>query len=116
MRTILTAFMVCIMLSSCNEGKPKDILDAHQMEAVLTDIYLAEANSTLVNDSAHTIRNRNIDSLAVYYNAILTHHKISKEKLTKSVDWYKRNPEELDTIYARVITDLNRLQSQYPQK
>lgn len=116
MRAILTAFMVCVILSSCNESKPNDILDAHQMEAVLTDIYLAEANSTLVNDSAHTIRNRNIDSLAVYYKAILTHHNISKEKLTKSVDWYKRNPEDLDTIYARVITDLSRLQSQHPQK
>lgn len=115
MRIIAAVVLICI-LSSCDEGRPKDVLDAKKMEAVLTDIYLAEANSTLVNDSAHTIRNRNIDSLAVYYKAILAHHNISKETLIQSVDWYKRNPEDLDTIYARVITDLNRLQSQHPQK
>lgn len=82
---------------------PADIIPADTMQKMLVDLYYAETYSAMVNDSLHQIRNKNNDSLAAYYKTIQAHYNISNEVFIKSIDWYKNNPEQLDTAYASMI-------------
>lgn len=83
------------------------------MQQVLMDVNLAEAFSTVVRDSAHKPGTKNNDSLAVYYASIFNHYKITSEQFQESLEWYKANPDKLDTIYtsllAKVTTTQNKL-------
>lgn len=115
MKYRLLLLVLIVTIGSC---KPKEEphLPAAKMQHILTDIHLAEINSMLVYDSTHQARNRNIDSLAVYYNDIFAHYKTNKEEFSKSLDWYKTNPEELDSVYARIITDLSIMSGESEKK
>lgn len=108
-------FFLIVTVCSC---KPKEEahLPAEKIQRILTDLHLAEINSMLVYDSTHQARNKNLDSLALYYNDVLAHHNISKEEFSKSLQWYKENPEELDSVYARVITDLSIMSGEAEKK
>jgi hypothetical protein len=104
-----------MLLYSC-KPKEEEHLSPEKMQHILTDLHLAEINSMLVYDSTHQARNKNIDSLALYYNEVFAHHRISKEEFSKSLEWYKANPQELDSVYARVITDLSIMSGETEKK
>jgi hypothetical protein len=91
-----------LMFTSCKQ-KDKPPIDDAKMEKLLVDIGLAEAYATLVNDSLHKQRDKNMDSLAVYYQAVLKHHSISLQQFQQALDWYKKHPRELDSLYNRVL-------------
>jgi len=108
----------CVFIASCNlfsDGKG-DVIPADNMQSILSDLHIAEVYSTMVNDSLHQVRDKNKDSLAVYYKSILEHHKVTPEQLTTSIKWYKMNPEKLDSMYANMITHFSKLESEYPVK
>ncbi len=114
---ILFAF-ACICMASCHffSGGKGDVIPADSMQIILSDLHIAEVYSTMVNDSLHQVRDKNKDSLAVYYKSILEHHKVTPEQLTESIKWYKMNPEELDSVYADMITHFSKLESEHPVK
>jgi hypothetical protein len=111
---------ICITLciASCNffAGNKDGVIPADNMQKILADLHIAEVYSTMVNDSLHQIRDKNKDSLAVYYKSVLTHYNITKEQLVQSIKWYKMHPAELDSVYAGMITDFSKLESEYPVK
>lgn len=79
------------------------------MEAVLFDIQVAESYSALLNqDSLHRTNVKNIDSLSFYYQMIFDRHHITQEEFTKSMEWYTQHPEELEKIYAHLLTKLEK--------
>ncbi len=89
-------------------------LTPEKMQQVLYDIHLAEAYSMqLPKDSNHHNQERNLDSLAAYYQAIFTHYKLTPEGFLQALDWYKKHPEDLDTIYIRMIPQINEEASRY---
>jgi hypothetical protein len=84
------------------------------MEAILQDIHLAEAYSVIVNqDSVHKSNEKNLDSLALYYSVIFRHHKTDEKEFEKSLQWYKQNPEQLDSVYAKMIDQVSLLEGKY---
>jgi len=103
----------CLFAISC--GKEESArLPAAQMQKILFDIHLAETYSmSLHKDSTKRNTERNLDSLAVFYASIFKHHKITQEEFEQSLDWYKQNPEELDSIYTNLIPEVSKLESQY---
>jgi hypothetical protein len=106
----LPFLIVLVLLASCKrKGEPA--IQPAQMEKILTDIHIAEAYSVMVNDSLHHIRNKNYDSLAVYYNDIFAHYHVSKEQFIKSIAWYKNNPEDLDSVYAHMLITTGKMEA-----
>ena len=85
-----------------------------KMQQVLYDIHLAEAYSTMaVKDSTRRRGERNMDSLALYYATIFQHHKLNPAQFQESLQWYKQHPEELDSIYSKMIPDMLKLETKY---
>lgn len=75
------------------------------MQAILTDIHLAEAYSSLiVTDSIQKqTSNKNIDSLIYFYAQILAKHKTSVSQFEEALKWYSLHPQLLDTVYNNIL-------------
>ncbi len=98
---------------SCRQ-KDEFHLPADKMQQVLFDVHLAEVYSIVVNqDSLHRGTDRNQDSLAAYYLSVFKHHKITPKQFEQSIDWYKHHPEDLDSIYTKMIPDMSKLDASY---
>lgn len=116
-KTFIALFLLAGILVSCKEEKDKDILPRDKMQRIIADLQIAEVYSTIIDDTAsHYITNRNLDSLRRYYNDIFTHHGVTPEAVAKSLEWYKRNPDQLDSVYAKAVPELTKLEAKYPQK
>ena len=98
---------------SCSE-QPSSRLTAAKMQRVLYDLHLAEAYSTIVGeDSTHRRNERNKDSLAVYYASILRHHNLTLDEFQQSLQWYKQRPEQLDSVYSKMIPEMLKLEAKH---
>ena len=84
---------------------PKDL------EKLLADINFAETYCAQIRDTAHKDLGKNIDSLNYYYQAIMQHYHLTQDQLTANLEWCKANPEELDSVYAKVIVRTVTLQN-----
>ena len=80
------------------------------MAAVLFDLHLAEARSTLlladstfIADTSYPVENRRQDSLAVYYRRVLASHKLKYAEFSTALDWYTSHPEALDSAYKEAL-------------
>lgn len=96
------ALFLLVAASACKSTVSSHLTPAKMQQALL-DINLAEAYCIMVKDSLHHGGTKNFDSLAVYYQEILTHHNITQEEFSESLSWYKNHPDELDTIYNYMI-------------
>lgn len=115
MRILLT--IIALMAVVCCKNKPGGTgyhMPAAVMKQVLLDVNMAEAYSTVVKDSVHKPGTKNFDSLAVYYNAIFNHYKITPEQFKESLDWYKANPDKLDTMYTGMLVKVTKWQNSKP--
>ncbi len=113
MKRIIVLCALVIGLAACNQ-KEEPPVSPVKMQEILTDLHLAEAYSMMVSDSLHIARNKDKDSLAVYYKDILAHHKLTEAEFLKGLDWYKQHPNLLDSVYAEVVTEMNMLESVTP--
>lgn len=93
---------ICIYFIAAGCKNKDNHLPSAVMQKVLTDITLAEGYAIFVRDTLHPAGSKNYDSLGSYYKDILAHYKVTKEQFNESMDWYKKHPEELDSIYARM--------------
>lgn len=105
---IIPCFLCCIACKN-NSGSH---LPRQVMRQVLLDAHLAESYSSVIKkDSAHKNESKNVDSLAVYYNRIFKHYNITQEQFYQSAEWYKNNPDELDSVYTLLVNDIARLEN-----
>lgn len=98
------------MLFSCREEVvivPANILHQDSLAAVLVDLQIVEAMKVKkgINDS--TMK----DSLLLEYSRILKKHNLTKEQFEESFTFYKTNPELLEEIFDRTISELSRKQA-----
>jgi len=91
-----------LIFASCKDGKD-GVLSKEKMQAVLTDINIAEIYATMSEDSTHPRGEKNPDSLGLYYKIIFDHHGIKKEDFDKSLAWYKAHPDDMDTVVNRMM-------------
>lgn len=103
MRKVSVIVFAILLIVSCKEQGVDEHLSAKKMQDILVDIHYAEVYSTMVNDSLHRIKNKNKDSLAVFYADILKHHDVTPEFFQHSMTWYENHPGELEDIYAYVL-------------
>lgn len=105
---------ILLMLSlSCTHGNnvvPKGIIAPDKMGKVLTDLHLADAVSNQnfpVKGGSDSITWKNKS----FRNLILRKYHIDTAIFNRSFYYYVQRPAEMDSIYARMITDLSRLQT-----
>jgi hypothetical protein len=112
MKKIFFSIVVLSMVFSCNRNKPK--IEATKMQAVLTDVHYAEAYSMITQkDSSLRGNKKNIDSLASFYALIFKHHHISSKDYFQSLEWYKAHPNELDSVYLKMIPEFTKEEDIY---
>jgi hypothetical protein len=105
-----------LLLFACAPKKPKapgDLLNQNQMSDVLSEMHIADAiaNGTKVGNQD------SVNQAAINFNQyILTKHNISHEQFTESFNFYKQNPELMDSIYAEVLTKLSSREMLYRGK
>lgn len=110
MKRLILFLVFTVTFVACEQNEEAPHLPREKMVDILSDIHMAETYSTMVNDSMQRTTNKNLDSLAVYYAAILEHYKVSVEEFDTSMFWYRQHPEELDSVYTRVMTRVNELE------
>ena len=100
------------MLACACKTKSNNRLPPNTMSHVLLDVQAAETYSSFVRkDSLHPYKTKNTDSLANYYKSVFAHYHITKEQFDESLIWYSLHPDELDSVYNRIVPILTRMQS-----
>jgi hypothetical protein len=98
-------FLVILTGASCKHKG--DHLPPEELAPILADLHLADAYSGMLHDASHPTAGKNYDSLALWTKSILAKYHVTQEEFTKSMDWYRDRPIELDSLYAKVIPILN---------
>ena len=113
---IVFVVSLIVVLFSCKRSNNSngDHLSPAVMQKVLLDVNMAEAYSINMKDSLHKMGSKNIDSLSAFYKRIFDHYKITEAEFNNSLQWYKDNPSELDSIYAKLIPIVTKLQARMP--
>lgn len=102
MRKYLT-ILFSMGLLSCGDGIPNDVLSVDKMQAVLTDVLLAEG--FVENFELMDTTKKREDWYALEYSKVMTIHNISQDQFRRSLNFYKKNPDLFkiitDTVYQR---------------
>ena len=108
--TILT--FLFLFLYSCTQPEQKfqksELIPPKDLVQVLYDLHLADGLLSLSE-----VRNdyNDMDSLGQYLS-ILTSHGYSLEQLNNTIEYYSSDPETLNEIYEKVITQLIELEGE----
>lgn len=113
MKLPVSYFLVILMaaFASCKAPKEEPPIPAAKMEAVIFDIHLAETYSQGLGDTTGNRFDKNYDSLAVFYASILKHHQLSFDEFNEAMRWYRKHPQQIETLYTHVIDKLNNLKA-----
>ena len=108
MRKLLHSMLIILVflgvLSGCAEDdRPETVLTEEQMVPILKDMQIAYAGvDNTVRNPAHRA-----DMYEEMNQLILLKHDMDKELFFDSYSWYEAHPVLLDTIFQRIITQLN---------
>lgn len=103
---IISVFTLLLLLLSCSSKEQETDefhLDEHKMVSVLIDFQLAETIITTYPGANDTLTNQALAS----YEMVFEKHKITKAQFEESMDYYSKNPAELNLIFSRVVDSLS---------
>ena len=105
MKRLILGFFILIFLAACSRQKtPDGILENGKMINVLTDIHLVDSyRSTAAYDTT-------VQPAANYYKVVYQKHDIDSVLFQKSLRYYSRQPEVLDTMYYQVLRRLEKME------
>jgi hypothetical protein len=109
-RSLYLIILVGMVFFSCSKKPvdiPETVLSREEMVSVLVDIHLAQAlvGINQFNDSLHY-------NLNDYLSSVFQMHHLTREKYARSLEFYTDHPELLDEMYADVINELSKKQSE----
>lgn len=108
-KSVFLYLIAFIFVVSCKEKN--EIIPQKKMTQVLLELQLAEALAQhLPKDSLET-EIKNTDSLKSYSAEILTRNKVTEKQFLQSIDWYKTQPETLDSMYQTILSEIAILHS-----
>jgi hypothetical protein len=110
----MAVLAVGISLCACSGNKEKPPIPLQQMQSIVMDIHTAEIYSRYATKGPTPEREKNMDSLAAYYAAILEHYHISLADYNKAFEWYTLHPDMLDSLYAGIVDTTTQLAKHYP--
>lgn len=93
---------------SCSDNKkiPENILKPEKMEAVLSDVMMADAlnQERIIRDSLLYISKENVS----YFKKIFQLHAVTKEEFEKSIQFYTKRPDLMRAIIDSVSAVVSR--------
>jgi hypothetical protein len=104
LRPYLLSLAICLVLAACGqEEAPLDILTQSEMVPVLKDMQIAYAgvDNTVRNTKQLSKKYEEMNQL------VLKKNNVDRERFKRSYDYYKMQPELMDTIFSLVIGALN---------
>lgn len=105
MKRLIPGFFILIFMAACSQKKtPAGILESGKMINVLTDIHLVD--SYLASSAYDTT----VQPASKFYSVVFRKHGIDSLAFRKSLKYYSRQPEVLDTMYYDVLNRLERLE------
>lgn len=94
---------------SSHNDVPDNIIEPDTLTLVLTEMHLAEASLIHLQQKGENAAQEKKH----LYDLIFDKHHISKSQLDSSINWYStQNIKQLEDVYANVITNLSRKQSE----
>jgi len=105
-----------IVFIACQEKKeeiPQDLLEKEKFKKILIDFHLANA----AEQSNKILKDSTVFKFAESYHPFIYKiNDISKEQITKTLDYYFKHPKMLDKIYEEIIEDLTKLEAEQKEK
>lgn len=105
-------YLLC-SCSNSNEKIPENICSKITFKSILKEIHLAEAAFEL--NKTKNIENPN-NKLGSTYFHIYKKYQISEREFKKTLDYYSKNPEKLEKIYADILAQLTKEKSMLYQQ
>jgi hypothetical protein len=119
--SIFLFLALLLVVLSCKHDADKELSDR-----IATDSILSEEMMVLILSDLHTIeaamvikqnRGEYNDSTVVFlYNGLFTKYKITRERLDRSLEFYRRNTEKYLKLYERVIQELTDRENRFVKK
>lgn len=105
MKRLILGFFILIFVSACKQSQvPEGIIETRKMILVLTDVHLIDS---YVSSAAY---DSTTQPSANYYKVMYNKYKIDSVQLQKSLRYYSRETELLDTMYYQVLKRLETLE------
>lgn len=99
-------FVTGILLVFAACGRPKGVLNQHDMVNVLTDLHKLDGSLL-----AKGITYNEFDKKSECYASVLKKYDITQAEFDSSLIWYSKNSKNFDRVYEQVIVQLTALQS-----
>ena len=90
-----------VLLASCRNKRPSDVLPPEKLEAVLYDYHLVQV---MVSDMPTNERYKK----DLYFDYIYDKHEVTKADIDSSLVYYARYPKDLSEIYVRLSERIER--------
>ena len=104
--SFLTFLLLIVLASGCSSAEepalPDDIYAPKEFAAPMGDILVAEAWVTRTKAKADSAQGL----LAAEYAVIIGRYKLDKQRFYKSLEWYLRQPREMELLLAYTIDTL----------
>lgn len=109
-----TLLFISILLSACNEGRekikqPEVFLEQKAMEELLIEIHLSDAIAQEKSNGNLDLE-KNLSEQGL--KQILQNHNLRKTSFDSLYEFYVRQPELLDVMYANIIANLSKKQAE----
>lgn len=106
---------ILILLYSCKCSSrfkvPDDIIQPDSMAVLLTDVHKLQASLQL----GYT-RNDSVIPATMAFDDLWKKHHITENDYNRYISFYSRNPELLDSVYERVLNNLNQQKAELSGK
>ena len=106
--------LACLVLGCAPQGEkivsptmPDSLITPDDMAKILTEIHLADAITVTQLTTLDTV----LALMKSYNKTILLNHGVNDSIFIQNLDYYKLLPVEIDSIYAKIITNLNMLET-----
>lgn len=111
----LSLIFVVTVVSCTDDDAASAPIAPKEMQALLLDIHIAEYYSQGLGKHKGTYM-KEYDSLAKFYTSIFAHHKIDMDQFYEAIDWYKKRPVLLDSIYVNIKEEATAMQDAWKVK
>ena len=115
MQNFFKLILISLVLSSCYHEtrpeliRPEKLLSEDELVSVMTDLQLAEG---VISHQRIKKANGRKEYRDTVYNVILDHYELSLSDLNENFDYYNSDPQNMEMLYERVLSNLSKLQTE----